>query len=760
MALLVLNFKRHIIGASAWCPYNDCWAQTFSANHSTTVSRITRFDRQDHNLLGALQFVAKGLEIWFGLIATALVYLITMLLASKKHGLPIGLLTRPSEFADVTGLFDRALWTSLPMRRHNEPYKRWSRVRIWAFIILTIFLCALCNLIRPATAVLAIPSLQWIETERVSTGTFLRLNSANPPSTGTLASMAINDTFESCSESDFAAFNYTCASYDWAEKLDGWMSSFVTSAAEWSFRPITWQDVLSFTFNTTLSKSETKGEPVMDDDPITWIPNRNLIKAFWQDAAVVAYISRGLSNSEIAEADSLSKSGLPFVTTDEEYETYRLYNKSLELELHRSGPIVGTYPNWVFWRYPQDSETANWWTVLIDSDRALRCCAGYYYGNEGIDLYTRCFQDGAGWGQNTKYTNFSIGAIFNSKAEQIEPSVKYEVYSSDKVGFLLNGQTPSSLPQACLNPGQVSRDLHCDWDVLFAEPGPSPRVKNNAKTLVMTMTTPDNMTAVLAVDFVAFLAFTNYTLDPSPLSNPIALVQTEAVPHIGEPIALDPAWTLAAWSTAVGGELPASRATAAMLRSVMTNIASNTIFSYNRYIDQLSALVTIPIFQTLSMIEYETLPAASPSRPQTQDRPSSSSSSSSSSVPLTRNAKLHIWAYGITSRTAVLGVVVTLSGILVVLLQFLLGLVDRRAYRSPTQLLVAALEHSPRGEFERGLASGSGGGGGGGGKGGGCVDEGEVARTRFCVSEVERGTAVRRERWGTGNLVNRGSLEG
>ncbi|KAI6823531.1 hypothetical protein KC340_g11738 [Hortaea werneckii] len=606
MALLVLNFKRHIIGASAWCPNDNCWVQGFSVNTSTTVTRITKFDRQDHNLLGALQFVAKALEIWFELIATALVYLVTMLLASKKDGLPIGYLTRPNEFADATGLFDRLLRTSLPIGRHNEPYKR----------------CA------------------------------------NPPSISSLAPTAMNDTFGSCLDSDFAAYNYTCASYDWAEKLDAWVSSFVTAAAESSYRTITWQDVLSFTVNTTSSRSKIKGETVLNNDPMTWIPNRNLIKAFYKDAAIVAYISQGYSNTEIATASWINDV-VPVEITDREYETYRLYNKSLELELQRSGPILGTYPNWMM--LPRRS----------------------------------------GWGPNTKYTNFSIEGVFNNESQQVESGIKYEVYSSGKVAFLLNGQPPSSFPEECLARGQISKDLDCDWDALFAEPGPSPRIKNNVTTLVMTMTAANNVTAVLA---------------------------TQAVPQIGEPVALNPAWTLAAWSTEFGGRIPAEQATASILRSVMTSIAENTTSTESKYLGRLLAIVNIPVFQTLSMIEYEVLlPFTS----------SPSSSSSSRQQLLTRNANLHVWAYGLTSRTALLGAVVSISGLIVVCFQFCLGLVDRKDYRSPTQLLVAALEHFPRGEVERVLASGNGGGGG-------CADEREVARTRFCVREVERGGGVGR----------------
>jgi hypothetical protein len=67
---------------------------------------------------------------------------------------------------------------------------------------------------------------------------------------------------------------------------------------------------------------------------------------------------------------------------------------------------------------------------------------------------------------------------------------------------------------------------------------------------------------------------------------------------------------------------------------------------------------------------------------------------------LTRNARLYVWAYGFSSRTAKLGLVVVLSGIAVVLVHFVLGFIDRRRHRSPTQLLVAALEHPPSREFK------------------------------------------------------------
>lgn len=67
---------------------------------------------------------------------------------------------------------------------------------------------------------------------------------------------------------------------------------------------------------------------------------------------------------------------------------------------------------------------------------------------------------------------------------------------------------------------------------------------------------------------------------------------------------------------------------------------------------------------------------------------------------LQRKARMYVWGYFMASRTSILGIIVAVSGCLVVLVQGYLGFAERRRYRSSTQLLMAALEHVPRGEFE------------------------------------------------------------
>jgi hypothetical protein len=97
----------------------------------------------------------------------------------------------------------------------------------------------------------------------------------------------------------------------------------------------------------------------------------------------------------------------------------------------------------------------------------------------------------------------------------------------------------------------------------------------------------------------------------------------------------------------------------------------------------------LPIMHTLSMIDHSTTPVPEGTKTTDEDHP-----------VLVRNGRMYVWAYGLGSRTSYLGAAVAIAGVLVVVWQFFLGFIDRRRYRSPTQLVVAALEHCPRGEFE------------------------------------------------------------
>lgn len=140
-ALLYLNISNRILGASAWCPFGNCLPQLFNGDQSNALALAAKYDKETHNLNGALQLVAKALEVWFILIASWLVYLLAVAIAQRSAGLPIGYYTRPVEFADPAGLFDSSLWTTLRGSKFRGEGRAKSKKRIIFFIVLTLLLC-------------------------------------------------------------------------------------------------------------------------------------------------------------------------------------------------------------------------------------------------------------------------------------------------------------------------------------------------------------------------------------------------------------------------------------------------------------------------------------------------------------------------------------------------------------------------------------------------------------------------------------------
>lgn len=80
ITLLVLNFRNHVIGASIWCPFGKCLSDAFGDD---AIATAVRLDKWDHDLLASLQFAAQAFEIWFLVIARALLYDVGMIFARR-----------------------------------------------------------------------------------------------------------------------------------------------------------------------------------------------------------------------------------------------------------------------------------------------------------------------------------------------------------------------------------------------------------------------------------------------------------------------------------------------------------------------------------------------------------------------------------------------------------------------------------------------------------------------------------------------------
>ena len=127
--------------------------------------------------------MAQAFEIWFLIIATALLYDVAMIFARGPAGLPVGYLLTYLEFSDVKNLTNPLLWTSAFAPRQDVPSngRRRGVTKLFLFALLAAFLTILTNLMGAATAVLLIPSLQWVETERIPQQRFDGLVLAQSP---------------------------------------------------------------------------------------------------------------------------------------------------------------------------------------------------------------------------------------------------------------------------------------------------------------------------------------------------------------------------------------------------------------------------------------------------------------------------------------------------------------------------------------------------------------------------------------------------
>ncbi len=333
IALLVLNYKRHVIGASVWCLRGKCSADPFGDN---AIARAEELDLHDHDILGALQFVAKALEVWFMIAATSLLFDVAMLFARKGRGLPVGFLLTHLEFGDIRNLLNPLLWTSPIPHPNGRSESRARMIKLYLFAILAAFLTILTNMMGPATAVLILPTLQWVDTAKAPAQRFNGTGLAFAPKGNSLIG---------CDNTTLRAGNYSCTSEFYGPSLDAWAASGIESskqAKEFGYPILSsaQEGALQFTINGTANGS------------LTWIPNRELLRS-------LSY-------------DYLKASG-NLLQYDPPVEPDPLFNNSLQNILQREGPSIGVEGDCY--------NGGNLSTVTLAADKEVRC-----YSNWTIDL--------------------------------------------------------------------------------------------------------------------------------------------------------------------------------------------------------------------------------------------------------------------------------------------------------------------------------------------------------------------------------------
>ena len=532
IVLLYFNFTNYIIGPSASCPAGGCKADPLAASSSHWAQDL---DYNNHNTLGGLQLVAKALELWFLFIAMNVVYNVTTVLASSGDGLPIGLLSSPWEFAESRSLWEsfRALLHSsaLSTAKERPPKKR----KVYFFVGFLAFMCVLVNLMGPAVAVLALPALRWVDLPKHAQHSF-NISGIND----ILVSLEPEiQPFLDCTVKDIMDRRYSCTSLPYASSLNSWDSSIIASDRQRISQPqqlfseqspgISSEGDVFFTFNVS-AKSDKPSQSFFD---LAWVPNRQTLRE----------VSYDLDNFRDASWDLESN------------PRYGAYNRSLNTVLKRRGPILGAlaYP------YVPDNITS----IILGHERELRCYGGYYDSSSITHLpsvYTKCLRVGTAWDSTNKQAWFNVTASRNDSPDH----VKVSTFFSDKAAYFNETFNRDLIPSSCFVNGTVSTPETCTFDEIFTSPRPSADLLFSSNILSVELSMPQKFPGQTYVfEIITYANFSTYSLDTSPQTNPMVLVQVDDLPNSEkssmQSIPVDPDWLLAAWSVDNNGAVVANR---------------------------------------------------------------------------------------------------------------------------------------------------------------------------------------------------------
>lgn len=648
IALLVLNFKQFIAGASIYCGVRNCNDYTLSLNFTQTSEKL---DRADHNILGVLQLVAKALEIWFVFLAGSLIFDITMLLARRGDGLPMRYLVVPTEFKELASWVSKTLWTAPdPLASRPvavSPPLRTQKRTIYLFILFALLVCAVCNLMGPATAVLLLPTLVWREVDRPENQALERLGVSSPPTSSELLY---------CLPSDFAAGRYSC--------LNESMGSLSTLSANL----INQIGAFAFSFN-------------LSDQIFPLIPNQNAIFDYLQNDYIEWSYAGEFSNYSSA-AQQVAELPKPEFT----YGLYKALRNAQQVILQRQAPAFLFSSECFLGVVPSSA-------VDISADKAVRCFPEYILPyrrsfarrsrqsfperttgtvDEQDSRLTEeepigtCIRLGTGWGVPNAVSHFSL---MNSSSAPTEVSV----YSSNWMIYM-NAST-----YQCVT--EKSHDNSCNWDALFAE-GESQTPSSQSVNPLITEYIWSDRSYSSRCTSLSYLRYPTYVLDTSPSSNPFTLVTlTDNSPftEFQDPVFVHPDWILAAWQVDRGGEVSNPILDGSNFIEFIDAEVSNT--------DDFTEIQQLVMAQALSISDY-TLKNVSASAHNPPEAPN-----------LKVDILVYVWSYGLSSRTSRLGAVVAFAGCVIVVIKMAVSLTTRTVPRETLDYVMIGLEQRPPGLF-------------------------------------------------------------
>lgn len=254
-------------------------------------------------------------------------------------------------------------------------------------------------------------------------------------------------------------------------------------------------------------------------------------------------------------------------------------------------------------------------------------------------------------------------------------NISVSVYSTERAAYL------DSTNFDCAAGDGAPTDSSCDWDDLFTGDIPGILRKKAINPYVVEYIVDDVGATWCQTN--AFLRFSNYIYELSPLTNPLVLVSLDNIAPVGaveEPLRVHPSWFRAAWSVGLN-DLPHLAARDAT--ELIVGVTKGSVSSGNP--KEMTPYHRAIMGQVLSLITYETAGSSSTPREDAASAP-----------PLKSLFRTRVWAYSLDSRTSKLGLVVTIAGFIMVLLHSCIVLVGRKcAQREPLDLVVAGLLQKP-----------------------------------------------------------------
>lgn len=506
LTLLVLNFRGYVIGASI--SLHPCHLNVFS---SQAFEQEAKCNKASNVAMAGMQFASKAVEIWFMVVISGILYDVLKLLSNLENHFPVDFLAKYVEFGDPLSL---ARWP-----------KGVKKVKHYAFIALVAGFCVLVNLMAPATAILILPSLQWIDMETRVLGVFDSMTAHDPPRN---PDVAIN-----CNAAMLAAGNFSCTEVPYSHTLDQLFASAASSLEQIGATQIIFDPVLSQEQQVSLIVNTT-------DADVDWIPSRQ--------------VGREMSDDYLRYANAVRQEPQP--------ANYSTLTSSLSTRLGRNGPTIGLAGG---------AYRGNLSIGIVGDEKIVRCYSGWdLYADEGAE-FTRCIRVGNGWTGTNVHSRFYLGDTESPR------NVTVDIYFTDRVHTPLQPNNPP-----CFIDGNPQANFSCNWDQVFLADPLAERVENTSVNIILVeYTVPELSTQNRTVwcDDIVYLNFVTYRMDPSPFSNFIHLALPEnADPRVAPgtmPRTVHPDWILAGWSVDRNGTVDGTRIAARTMIQVLKQALSD-----------------------------------------------------------------------------------------------------------------------------------------------------------------------------------------